>query len=245
MSGFWTCHECGAEMYGFENCQFCGAHKGGGEAMSILSAQCDELRKAARNIQGDLGRCLYRRKDVDKMLKFSDLLFEAANTIESLRQKIEDLEGMLGELPPEGKCAMLLVKQVDGEYIWGCELYDFASYCLVDSEADMYTGMTLNDPFGRADFADKLTMAKELRRMAASLDAQGDVLGIMPNDGTRYSELFGTPERAARTLASMCQFSHGELCERCLNDGCDKTLRLMCASTINDALLEWLRGDAE
>lgn len=29
MSGFWTCHECGAEMYGFENCQFCGAHKGG------------------------------------------------------------------------------------------------------------------------------------------------------------------------------------------------------------------------
>ena len=61
------------------------------------------------------------------------------------------------------------------------------------------------------------------------------------NRGSRWYELFGTPERAARTLASMCQFTHGELCERCPNDGCDKTLRLMCASTINDALLEWLR----
>ena len=205
-----------------------------------------ELREAARNIQGNLGRCLYRRKDVDKMLKFSDLLFEAANTIESLRQKIEDLEGMLGELPPEGKCAMLLVKQVDGEYIWGCELYDFASYCLVDSEADMYTGMTLNDPFGRADFADKLTMAKELRRMAASLDAQGDVLGIMPNDGTRYSELFGTPERAAETMALQCFGATSEACDTCVFRECDGKLRNSGAyPTVYEKLLAWLRGDAE
>ena len=44
MSGFWTCHECGAEMYGFENCQFCGAHKGGGEAMSDYEE--DDERKS-------------------------------------------------------------------------------------------------------------------------------------------------------------------------------------------------------
>lgn len=68
---------------------------------------------------------------------------------------------------------------------------------------------------------------------------------LREHDGTRWHDLFGTPERAARTLASMCQFSHGELCERCPYDGCEKRLRLMCASTINDALLEWLRGDAE
>ena len=43
MSGFWTCHECGAEMYGFENCQFCGAHKGGGEAMSVLEPSSNQL----------------------------------------------------------------------------------------------------------------------------------------------------------------------------------------------------------
>ena len=109
----------------------------------------------------------------------AELKREAADTIESLAQKVEDLEGMLGELPPEGKCAMLLVKQVGGEYIWGCEKYDFASYCLVDSEADTYTGMTLNDQFGRADWGDKLAMAKELRKMAASLESQGDVLGVM------------------------------------------------------------------
>lgn len=43
-----------------------------------------ELREAARSIQGNLGRRLYRRKDVDEMQKVSDLLFEAADTIESI-----------------------------------------------------------------------------------------------------------------------------------------------------------------
>lgn len=45
-----------------------------------------ELREAARNIQGNLGRSLYRRKDVDEMQCVSDMLFYAANTIESLRE---------------------------------------------------------------------------------------------------------------------------------------------------------------
>lgn len=148
--------------------------------MSMLSSQADELRSWADQLS--------EREDefgVVVRALVADLR-EAADTIESLRdrahilqQKVEDLEGMLRELPPEGKCAMLLVKQVGGEYIWGCEKYDFASYCLVDSEADTYTGMTLNDPFGRADWGDKLAMAKELRKMAAILESQGDVLGVM------------------------------------------------------------------
>jgi len=55
--------------------------------MSMLGSQCDELREVARNMQGKRGRCLYRRKDVDEMQQVSGMLFEAANTIEGLRDK--------------------------------------------------------------------------------------------------------------------------------------------------------------
>ena len=65
---------------------------------------------------------------------------------------------------------------------------------------------------------------------------------------TNYEKLFGTPERAARTLTHVCQFTHGgELCDRCqcyLFDKCNRELRIMSEQRIYDALLEWLRGDA-
>lgn len=58
----------------------------------------------------------------------------------------------------------------------------------------------------------------------------------VPDAGTRWHELFGTPERAARTLVDNCEDHH--FCEGCPADreGHDCTY---------DALLEWLRGDAE
>ena len=49
----------------------------------------EKLREAAFNIQGKLGRCLYRRKDVDEMQQVSGMLFEAAYTIESLRDRLQ------------------------------------------------------------------------------------------------------------------------------------------------------------
>lgn len=60
--------------------------------MSMLTMQIDKLRKAARNIQGNLGRCCYRRKDVNEMQQVSDMLREAANTIESLRDRLQAAE---------------------------------------------------------------------------------------------------------------------------------------------------------
>ena len=116
-------------------------------------------------------------------------VIEQGKRIAELEQRVEDMQGMLGELPPEGKCAMLLVKQVGGEYIWACERYDFASYILVDSEAGTFAGMTLNDPFERADFADKQALAQKLRRAAADLDRSGDVLGVMDAQGERIGQL--------------------------------------------------------
>ena len=60
----------------------------------------------------------------------------------------------------------------------------------------------------------------------------------VPNDTSRYFELFGMPERAARTLAGIC-----EICEYgdCVTCGVPEW---MDYSHDYDALLEWLRGDA-
>ena len=57
--------------------------------MSMLGSQIKELREVAFSIQGSLGRCRYRRKDVDEMQKISGMLFKAADTIESLRDKLQ------------------------------------------------------------------------------------------------------------------------------------------------------------
>lgn len=51
---------------------------------------------------------------------------------------------------------------------------------------------------------------------------------------SRYAELFGTPEKAARTLAGIACDDGG--CEGCTLYGAN-------CSYDSDALLEWLRGD--
>ena len=54
--------------------------------------------------------------------------------------------------------------------------------------------------------------------------------------GTRYFELFGTPERAARTITGI----------KCDDGGCEGcTLYGANCSYDASAMLEWLRGDAE
>lgn len=64
---------------------------------------------------------------------------------------------------------------------------------------------------------------------------------------SRYSELFGTPERAARTLEEFFELDrldwcHGtEYCESCPYE----FDRYGCYLPDNFSLLEWLRGDAE
>ena len=55
------------------------------------------------------------------------------------------------------------------------------------------------------------------------------------NGKSRWAELFGTPERAARTLASIVTA-----------DGCEDCALLdATCSRHEDVWLEWLRGDAE
>lgn len=57
---------------------------------------------------------------------------------------------------------------------------------------------------------------------------------------TRWHELFGTPERAARTMAGKCC----DCLECVIVDACEYGEGEGCPLNNYDALLEWLRGDA-
>lgn len=59
------------------------------------------------------------------------------------------------------------------------------------------------------------------------------------NEGTRWHDLFGTPERAARALIGICDECDASACSGC------KIGPLVGYTADYDALLEWLRGDAE
>ena len=60
---------------------------------------------------------------------------------------------------------------------------------------------------------------------------------------SRWFELFGTPERAARTMAGKC----GDCCECVLRGECSLEYCLLSCdgNAYRAKLLEWLRGDAK
>ena len=64
--------------------------------------------------------------------------------------------------------------------------------------------------------------------------------GFHEGSESNYERLFGTPERAARMMALMCECSPE--CSFCLLKGRAVSI---CNNGDRDALLEWLRGDAE
>lgn len=88
--------------------------------------------------------------------------------------------------------------------------------------------------------------ARMMREAADTITSLSDKLqGVM---GTRYSELFGTPERAARTITRMQMAT--DLMGCCDADTCPAAFNECwkldaCPMDDYDALLEWLSGDAE
>ena len=56
---------------------------------------------------------------------------------------------------------------------------------------------------------------------------------------SNYSKLFGTPERAARTIVDSCNDDYDYGCGGC------PVARVNCKCGDYDTLLEWLLGDAE
>lgn len=84
-----------------------------------------------------------------------------------------------------------------------------------------------------------------MREAADTIENLRDRLQPVPaeldyiEDKSRWAELFGTPERAARTMENgtpLCGWCNLQTCER--NGG-------ECSLLDYDALLEWLEGDAE
>jgi hypothetical protein len=84
-------------------------------------------------------------------------------------------------------------------------------------------------------------IAIRLREAADTIEGLRDRMHLVPaeldyiEDKSRWHELFGTPERAARTLANNC---HRDGCIAC------PALDADCNVGDYDKLLEWLRGDA-
>ena len=98
--------------------------------------------------------------------------------------------------------------------------------------------------FNIMDYVDETAKRIQDEVDQAALDKAAATLakfGYVKADGkSRWFELFGTPERAARTLCDVVS------CVETAND-CDACeFSSLCARTDDyDALLEWLRGDAE
>ena len=169
--------------------------------MSMLGEQVKELREAARNIQGKLGRCLYRRKDVDEMQQVSDMLFEAADTIESLRDRLQE----------EGDA-----------------LRDYhASQIAAEAER------RLHESYGQ--------YPEQVKRENG---------GECESCESNYQRLFGTPERAARTLAGM----DVDACNWCVNSSGNPEDCRSCPYEYNYygcclpdgfSLLEWLKQEVD
>jgi hypothetical protein len=84
-----------------------------------------------------------------------------------------------------------------------------------------------------------------MREAADTIECLRDRLQLVPaeldciEDKSRWYELFGTPERAARTLENGTP-----LCGWCDTQTCDKRGG-ECSLLDYDVLLEWLRGDFE
>lgn len=72
-------------------------------------------------------------------------------------------------------------------------------------------------------------------RTRAAID---DWMAVKDGRKSRWHELFGTPERAARTFEETCAACKLDNCGRCGLEG------LMNHVGSYDALLEWLRGEA-
>ena len=63
---------------------------------------------------------------------------------------------------------------------------------------------------------------------------------LKANNGSRWFELFGTPERAARTLAKAC----GECSEKFPCSECPLS-PIVGSNVYESEILEWLRGESE
>ena len=88
-------------------------------------------------------------------------------------------------------------------------------------------------------------ISRMMREAAYTIESLRDRLQPVPaeldyiEDKSRWFELFGTPERAARTLVDSCNDDYDYGCGGC------PVARVNCKCGDYDALLEWLRSDAE
>ena len=250
--------------------------------MSVLSSQADELREKARLLRAhaeglSAPYVIPSTKELMAltMLDSASRMEEAADTIESLRDRLQERQhdhpyvGLV-----RGKYRETLE---NSDYYCGrCQypVTDHDSYC-------RECGGALHESYGQApeqrkrddsgevcgevcgdDRFELIGKAKAKLLEATNIEMRPDEMAVLDSvlfrcwqmgwldklrdDDSRYSELFGTPERAAETMFTLmlnCARGDGP-CERCpafprcnwVGDDGEEPESMM---------LEWLRGDAE
>ena len=183
--------------------------------MSVLSSQADELREAARQFDG------YQNGEISRMLR------EAADTIESLRDRLQESCGQVPEQAKRGN---------SGEH-------ESCGEACGDDRFEL---------IGKAKA--KLLEATNIESRpeeVAMLDSilfrcwQMGWLDKLRDDDSRYSELFGTPERAAKTAWRLLMCHITTRCGECpMREGCNISTDADCDDGVA-ALLEWLKQEVD
>lgn len=188
-----------------------------GKQIKELHEMADAMHRRSREIGLDygMGRGL---ADASRMLR------EAADTIESLRDRLQE---SYGQVPEQGK------RENEGEQ-------ESCGEACGDDRFELI-GKAKRKLF-------ECTNIESRPEEVAVLDSilfrcwQMGWLDQLRDSGTRWHELFGTPERAAQTLT--VGEKHADCSECIIREACYSS-DMGCLIEEPDALLEWLSGDAE
>lgn len=197
-----TCkRKCHARTDGLKTCDF--------YYTSCKYKQCDELREAA------VICTLAKEPETAKLLR------EAADTIESLRERLQERQH---DHPYVGLVLGKYREKTENSNYYcgrcGYPVTDHDSYC-------RECGGALHESYEQVPEQEKRENG-----------------GERESCGSRWRELFGTPERAAHTSWYMIWCKYLD-CDECpISDGCDIATDIDCDNG-EIALLEWLRGKDE
>ena len=206
--------------------------------MSMLSAQSDELRKMAAAMS-ERGSAIGLDYGVGRgLVDAARMMREAADTIESLRYGLQK-EGDALRAYRASQIAAEAERRLHG------------SYGQVPEQAKRENGAD-RESCGEVCGDDRFELIDKAKRKlleCTNIESRPEEVAVLDNilfrcwqmgwldqlRENRYADLFGTPERAARTIAGI----------KCDDGGCEGcTLYGAECSYDSDVLLGWLRGDA-
>lgn len=220
--------------------------------MSMLTMQADKLRSWADQLS--------EREDEFGVVVHALVadLREAADTIENLRDRLQGIEcpkDSEGQRIDVADTIHMLRSEYDGDHEWEDVVIEL-SYCKYGGDKWIVRGargdawacdctVTGHDDelYDKSDDWENLPTPWDAEQPCFAMQADYEHCKYSTNRGwcdtSRYAELFGTPEQAARTLEQakgLCNYCD---VQACAGDGGE------CRIYDYDALLEWLKQEVE